>query len=238
MESTQGWFEKNHKNGKEVLQAVVDRIIPYMEECDKDEVPVIKLRTAEEILAEIDFKTKRGGISPKEMITAIDKILDLSVRTQHKHFHNQLYAQSTPEALAGEILTAFTNGNMFTFEIAPVFICMERVMLERLRKYIGWEDGKGDGILCPGGSMSTMYGMNIARHYKWPEIKLEGNAVSGKVAIFMNEAGHYSVKKGAAFLGLGVNSIYYVKTDKDYGMDETHLREQIQKAKDDGRTPY
>ena len=50
--------------------------------------------------------------------------------------------------MAGEWLTATANTNMFTYEIAPVFILMESVVLAKMRQIIGWE--AGDSILAPG----------------------------------------------------------------------------------------
>jgi hypothetical protein len=42
--------------------------------------------------------------------------------------------------LAGEWLTAATNTNMFTYEIAPVYVLMEEVTLEKMREFIGWNE--------------------------------------------------------------------------------------------------
>lgn len=50
--------------------------------------------------------------------------------------------------MVGEWLTATANTNMFTYEIAPVFILMENVVLEKMREIIGWNCG--DSILAPG----------------------------------------------------------------------------------------
>ena len=55
--------------------------------------------------------------------------------------------------MAGEWLAATANANMFTYEIAPVFIMMEHTVLLKMREIIGWE--KGDSILAPGGSYPT-----------------------------------------------------------------------------------
>ena len=52
-------------------------------------------------------------------------------------------------SLAGEYLTATTNTNMFTYEIAPVYNLMEEVTLKKMRELIGWKE-PGDGILSPG----------------------------------------------------------------------------------------
>ena len=36
----------------------------------------------------------------------------------------------------------------FTYEIAPVFVLMEEIVLKRMRQIVGWIDG--DGIFSPG----------------------------------------------------------------------------------------
>lgn len=52
--------------------------------------------------------------------------------------------------MAGEWLTATANTNMFTYEIAPVFILMENVVMTHMRELIGNNWRKGDSILAPG----------------------------------------------------------------------------------------
>jgi len=229
---------KSTEVGNKVLRSSIDRIVPYFESANLNtkENPVVKLQTPSEIMKLIDFELPPQGVSHDELMQEIDKILDYSVVTQHKHFHNQLFAQSLPEAIAGEILTGVTNASMYTFEVAPVFLMMEKIMLNKMIEKIGWESG--DGIFCPGGSISNFYGMNIARCHKFPDVKEEGMSVTGKLALFTNECGHYSIKKGASFMGLGSKAIYHVKSDNNYSMDEKDLREKIKIAKEDGRTPF
>ena len=76
--------------------------------------------------------------------------------------------------MAGEWLAATANANMFTYEIAPVFIMMEHDVLLKMREIIGWS--QGDSILAPGGSISNMYALIIARHKHFPEHKEKGMA--------------------------------------------------------------
>lgn len=52
--------------------------------------------------------------------------------------------------MAGEWLTATANTNMFTYEIAPVFILMENVVMTHMREIIGSCWRNGDSILAPG----------------------------------------------------------------------------------------
>jgi Glutamate decarboxylase and related PLP-dependent proteins len=66
----------------------------------------------------------------------------------HPMFMNQLSCGLDVVSMAGEWLIATANTNMFTYEIAPVFILMETVVLEKMRQIIGWQGG--DSILAPG----------------------------------------------------------------------------------------
>lgn len=68
--------------------------------------------------------------------------------TGHPRFFNQLSCGLDIVSMAGEWLTATANTNMFTYEIAPVFILMESVVLSKMREIIGWKGG--DSIFAPG----------------------------------------------------------------------------------------
>ena len=145
-------FEKTHQEGQKVLEGAINRIWPYFNQANDDRQRVVKLASPEELTALIDFETKKEPISGEQLMAEVDKVLEYSVMTQHKRFHNQLFSQSTPEGLAGELLSGVSNASMYTYEVAPVFLVMERIMLKRFREYIGWENG--DGILTPGGSLA------------------------------------------------------------------------------------
>ena len=93
-------------------------------------------------------------------------------------------------SLAGEWLTATANTNMFTYEIAPVFILMEHEVLKKMREIIGYKEG--DSILAPGGSISNMYALMIARHKLFPQHKKYGmRAIKGQLMMYTSQ--HVSI---------------------------------------------
>jgi glutamate/tyrosine decarboxylase-like PLP-dependent enzyme len=49
---------------------------------------------------------------------------------------------------------------------------MEEMVLKEMRKIVGYEDGKGDGIFCPGGSMANGYAISCARYNAFPDVKV------------------------------------------------------------------
>lgn len=88
--------------------------------------------------------------------------------------------------MAGEWLTATANTNMFTYEIAPVFILMEHQTLGKMREIIGFQNG--DSILAPGGSISNMYALMVARHKLYPQHKSHGmRAIKGQLIMYTSK---------------------------------------------------
>ena len=69
-------------------------------------------------------------------------------------------------------MTDALNPSVYTFEVAPVMTIMEETVLTEMRKFLGYPDGKGDGIFCPGGSIANGYAINCARFSAFPEVKV------------------------------------------------------------------
>ena len=96
----------------------------------------------------------------------------------------------------------------YTYEVAPVFTLLEREIIERALGLVGYPGmPEADGILSPGGSLSNMYGMVLARYKYFPEAKRRGMSGLPPLALFTSEDGHYSITKGAHWLGLGTDNI-------------------------------
>ena len=105
--------------------------------------------------------------------------------TAHPRFYNQLFSGVDEIGMMGLFLTAVTNTSMYTFEMAPVFSLMEGEVLSKMRELIGWQSG--DGIFAPGGSISNLYGLLLARFQQFPETKSKGILHLPQMAIFCSE---------------------------------------------------
>jgi glutamate decarboxylase len=61
-----------------------------------------------------------------------------------------------------------------------------------MREIIGWEGG--DSILAPGGSISNMYALMIARHKLFPQHKKYGmRAIKGQLIMYTSQ--HVSISR-------------------------------------------
>ena len=69
---------------------------------------------------------------------------------------NEFALVSVCFAIFCPILMLFSFTHRYTFEVAPSFLVMEREVYRKMHNLCGWDGG--DGMFCPGGSMSNFYG--------------------------------------------------------------------------------
>uniref|UniRef100_A0A8D1DUS8 Glutamate decarboxylase 1 n=1 Tax=Sus scrofa TaxID=9823 RepID=A0A8D1DUS8_PIG len=169
--------------------------------------------------------------SLEQLLVDCTDTLKYGVKTGHPRYFNQLSSGLDVIGLAGEWLTATANTNMFTYEIAPVFTVMETILLKKMCEIIGWGETEADGIFSPGGSISNLYGILVARYKQYPEIRTKGMRALPCIVLFVSEQGQYSVKKAAAILGIGTDNVIEVKCDERGKMIPAELEKNVLQAK-------
>ncbi|CAK1550585.1 unnamed protein product [Leptosia nina] len=199
---------------------------------------VVEWAAPEEIKKIIDLKPREGPVSHEQLLTFMADVARYSVNTAHPYFVNQLFSSVDPYGLIGQWLTDALNPSVYTFEVAPVFTIMEEEVLREMRKIVGWTGGDGDGIFCPGGSISNGYAISCARFHHFPEIKTKGVYAVPNLILFTSELAHYSTKKMASFMGIGTDNCITVKADKYGRMDVRDLESKVLDAINEGSAPF
>uniref|UniRef100_A0A3B3B550 Glutamate decarboxylase 2 n=1 Tax=Oryzias melastigma TaxID=30732 RepID=A0A3B3B550_ORYME len=110
--------------------------------------------------------------------------------------------------------------------------------MKKMREIIGWPEGRGDGIFSPGGAISNMYAMLLARFKMFPEVKEKGMSSVPRLVAFTSEHSHFSIKKGAAALGIGTESVICIKADECGKLIPADLERRILEAKQKGFVPF
>lgn len=77
-----------------------------------------------------------------------------------------------PYGLVGQWLGDALNPSVYTYEVSPVFTLMEETVLCEMRRIVGFPEGRGDGIFCPGGSIANGYAISCARYNFVPDVKV------------------------------------------------------------------
>ncbi|KAK5923704.1 hypothetical protein CgunFtcFv8_000649 [Champsocephalus gunnari] len=196
---------------------------------------VCEWKGPEDLALLLDLELRAEGEPQQRLLQRVKDVAKYSIKTSHPRFFNQQFAGVDYHALAGRFLSEALNTNLFTYEVAPVFVLMETEVLRSLRQLVGWTEG--DGIFCPGGSTSNMFAMNLARYRLFPEVKSQGLWAVPRLTIFTSAESHYSVKKGAAFLGIGTDNIIEVKVDEGGRIIPEDLDEKIKLTKSQGAVP-
>ncbi|XP_065208108.1 cysteine sulfinic acid decarboxylase [Planococcus citri] len=193
-------------------------------------------KSPEDLQKVIDFTLRNAPSTHEILLQFIRNVIKYSVKTGHPYFMNQLFSSVDPYGLVGQWLVDALNCSVYTFEVAPVFTLMEEYVLDKIRNLIGFDEG--DGIFSPGGSIANGYAINCARFYKFPEIKENGLHGLPRLVLFTSNDAHYSIKKLAAFEGLGSNNVYLIKTDSKGKMDPEDLEKRIKEAIAENAVPF
>jgi len=230
--------KKAETNTEDFLQEVFDILMEYIKKSNDRNNKILDFHQPEQILETMDFSLPDKPQNLDQILVDCKDALKYQVKTGHPRFLNQLSQGLDIISMAGEWLAATANTNMFTYEIAPVFLMMENEVLKKMRDIIGFD--KGDSILAPGGSISNMYGLLCARHKFFPDYKTKGSHAINqeKIAIYTSAQCHYSIKGACATIGLGTDNCFAVECDERGRMNPKHLEAMILRHKNEGRRPF
>ncbi|MDF1696493.1 MAG: pyridoxal-dependent decarboxylase [Saprospiraceae bacterium] len=202
---------------------------------DEEKNPVVRPIPIENLFEEIDIKLNEDGISDEEFIPILRKLIFNTPRTATKMFFNQLFGGRNGRSMLGELLSVVLNNSMYTYKVGGPQIGVEKEIISKISSFIGLNPETSEGTLAPGGSMTNLMGLIMARDQKDPDAKWEG--VSKKMTVYTSEESHYSLPKNMAFAGLGRNYIRTIEAD-DYGrMSVEALEAAIVQDIKDGFTP-
>lgn len=194
---------------------------------------VINYQSASQRLEKSEFALKDSGESLQVTMADLQDYIKEAVNTQSPYFLNQLYGGMHPVAIMAELVAAFMNTSMATYEIAPVASIMEAEILKAINTKINW--AAIDGLFVPGGSYANMMAMHVARFKLNPETKLKGH--DPRLKIYISDQAHYSVKKAAHLLGFGEEAVRIIASDDKQKLNSKELKKQIQKDIEDKQIP-
>uniref|UniRef100_A0A669BLT3 Acidic amino acid decarboxylase GADL1 n=1 Tax=Oreochromis niloticus TaxID=8128 RepID=A0A669BLT3_ORENI len=219
---------------RQAMEIIVDEAV---KKATNVQEKVCEWHSPEQLKKLLDLELRDGGEAESEILQRCRDAIRYSVKTSHPRFFNQLYAGMEPYSMVASFIAEAVKTNLYTYEVAPVFTLMEDAVLRKMIKVIGWEEG-GDGIFNPGGSLSNMYAVNLARYRYCPDFKEVGMFSAPRLVILTSQECHYSISKGAALMGIGTKNVYTVPTDERGRMIPSALEEKIMLAKSEGAVPF
>ncbi len=192
-------------------------------------------QSPEELLEQLDLEIKEEGTQEKDFYALLGEVAQATPRTAHRNFFNQLFGGRNIPAMQGEILAAVLNNSMYTFKVAGPQVLVEQEVIRKMLEKISYEEG--EGAFTPGGSMSNMLAMLLARDAYQGSIRNEG-LPGEKLIAYTSEDSHYSTRKNAGILGIGRDQVRFVPCDARGRMDVQALAQMIRLDREQGGVPF
>ncbi|MQS38156.1 pyridoxal phosphate-dependent decarboxylase family protein [Streptomyces katsurahamanus] len=156
-----------------------------------------------------------GGKAALQLLatTLTEHGIDLS----HPRAAAHLQPPSLAVAVAADALASATNASLDTYDSGPSAIAVERWLIGVLIDLAGLGK-RADGVLTPGGSLSNLLGLLLARDAaalrRGLNARQDGVAALPGPVVFCSELAHFSVQRACAALGLGEAAVHPVPTDE------------------------
>ncbi len=212
----------------------------FSELCDelfKEETnqPVAKPIPTLELYNQIDLSLNSDGLVDNDFKETLKQVIRSTPKTASKSFFNQLFGGRVNKATLGDLLAVMFNNSMYTYKVAGPQVGIEKQVLKNICELAGYPKNS-DGTLAPGGSMSNMMALIMARDHKNDSIRAEG--ISKSMTLYTSKESHYSISKNAALTGVGRNQVRLVATNKHGEMLAEHLEELIINDLNEGFQPF
>lgn len=201
-----------------------------------EQEPVIPFRTKQALLEQFrENQPPKGGVGFDRILDYFrDEILNQSVKTWHPLFMNQMFAGASFPSITGDLLASMMNPTLATWEMSPVATIIERNVSEWMAQLIGLPEGSS-GIFLPGGSLSNLMALSIARNQRLdPNIKTAGMYGQKPGAILCSAGCHYSIANAAHLLGLGTDHVIKVETNERNEMLIEDFRAKLKSCQEQG----
>jgi sulfinoalanine decarboxylase/sulfinoalanine decarboxylase/aspartate 1-decarboxylase len=193
-------------------------------------------RSPADLRRELGIALAVQGSGLEELVGKLEHILAATPSSSSRRFFNQLFGGRDPAALLAEMLTPLTNSSMYTYKVAGPAVLIEQEVITRALQKLGYANG--EGTFSPGGSLSNMTAMLVARNEKLEDVREKGLEGGGqRLTVYLSNQGHYSIRKSAGVLGLGRNNVRLVPTNATGSMDSAAARQLIERDLRAGATP-
>ncbi len=198
--------------------------------------PVTPYRSPDAVRSDFDLEFSEQGMSLEAVMNEMERVILATPRSTSTRFYNQLFSGRDAASTAADMLVPVINTSLYTFKAAGPMTIIEEVIMRHMASKLGFDSTESQGVFTPGGSISNLLAMLLARNNACPDSR--ENGVSGKTfTCYVSKDSHYSIVKNAGILGMGRKNVRLIPTDRDGVMDTRRLEEAIEKDIADGHQP-
>ena len=206
-------------------------------------LPVMGWRLPKENVREASACLDKGGgktADGESLADAFESLLERAL-SRGNQLHNPRYVghqvpPPIPIAAWFDAVGAMTNQVMAVYEMGPWATAMEKAMVDRLGRAIGWAKGEFSGLITHGGSLANLTALLTARNVCFSAVWKQGVCKEAAPLILAHQDAHYSVTRAAGILGLGTENVERIPSDNQRRMDAEALRKRLCHLRREKRT--
>jgi glutamate/tyrosine decarboxylase-like PLP-dependent enzyme len=220
--------------------SLVDSIATFLESVP--ERPVTHGESPEQIRSALDAAAHlphAGSDAAALLHDAARLLYEHSLLNGHPRFFGYITSSPAPIGILADLLAAAVNPNVGAWRLSPMASEIEAQTIRWIAELVGYPTSCG-GLLVSGGNMANIVGLFAARAAAagW-DVRAQGVAAAGAhpLRIYASKETHTWLQKGADLAGLGTDSVRWIPTDGDLGMDVAELRAAIARDRAAGELP-
>ena len=181
-----------------------------------------------EIRETFKIKSKNKGTSPSEVIKKLEKnLIEASNFNPSPNYYAYITGGGNQIGIIAEYIKAALNQNNLKWHSAPANSEIEKIVIEWISEFIGYNKKCG-GVLVSGGSVANLMNIAVMRKVKGgKKIKEKGIYNEEVMRVYVSEEGHSSIDKAMDILGLGSENLIKIKKDKNFKIQINELEKQI-----------
>ena len=208
--------------------SVVDLVSRFVD--DRYDAPTSDYADLEPLLARLAAAPPAAGGTLPELLDLVEQAAGKGFDTANPGFVGYIPGGGLYAAALADFIACVLNRYTGIAAPAPALVQLEASVLRWLCDTFGLPVGS-QGVLTPGGSMSTLSAVVAARSARLGE-DLRG------ACLYVSDEVHHCVAKSARVAGLPRDAVRVVRTDDQLRLEPAALRASIIADRAAGRTPF
>ncbi|QIS04124.1 diaminobutyrate decarboxylase [Nocardia brasiliensis] len=221
---------------REVGAAVLETLVAHVESVRAGAGEVVSAADIDTVAKRLELRRwiEEGGMSLPELLSFVTTYSDISASHHHPGYMGHQIAPSDTPGVVADLLQAVTNNIPLVYELAPAAAAVDRSVCRWMLDHVGWGDA-GLGAITNGGTLGNLTALLAARSHADSTAWQQGTP--GDLVILAPATSHYSVRKAAAVMGLGVGGVYGLRTDALGRIDPAGLAPALADVRAQGLRP-
>ncbi|MCE2438977.1 MAG: aminotransferase class I/II-fold pyridoxal phosphate-dependent enzyme [Candidatus Latescibacteria bacterium] len=170
---------------------------------------------------------EKGRPAVEVVEQAAKEILPLATRLDHPRCFGFIPSSPTWPGVLADFLAAGFNSNACTWLVASGPSQLELVVIDWLRRWIGYPDGAG-GLLTSGGSAASLDAFVAAR---------EEAGHPERATVYMSDQSHSAHIRAARIMGVRQECIRMIPSDEHFRVDMVALARSVAEDRAEGFNP-